>query len=145
MPRSALLPVLAVLLVPALLVPSLGGGAHAQGAQTLTQTRGDGSSVSTRGAEPAGRTGPMTAAPISPLSNTPSPSAADVGGAGTTAGSGSSCASASVGSSAGGAGAIGLGGISGSGIGGGIGQNSLGDGAGAGGHTLARQTAGRSL
>ncbi|MGI3778370.1 MAG: hypothetical protein ACRYGC_13855 [Janthinobacterium lividum] len=128
MSRSALLPVLAVLLVPA-----MGGLARAQATHTVTRHHSDGTSVSTRGKEPAGHTGPMTAAPISPLSNTPSPSAGGVGMAGTTAGSGTSGASASVGSSAGGPGALGLGGLGGTGFGGGVTQNTLGEGAGAGG------------
>ncbi len=140
MSRSVPLPVLA-----ALLVPVLGAGALAQNATTLTQTHSDGSSVSTRGTEPAGHTGPMTAAPISPLSNTPSPSAADGASLGTTAGSGSSGASASVGSSAGGAGAIGLGGVGGSGFGGGVDQNTLGDGAGAGGGPAGGSAVGTNL
>ncbi len=140
MPRSALLPVLA-----ALALPVSGAAALAQDARVLTQTHSDGSSVSTRGTEPAGHTGPMTAAPISPLSNTPSPSEADGASLGTTAGSGSSGASASVGSSAGGPGALGLGGVGGSGLGGGVDQNTLGDGAGSGGGPAGGASAGTNL
>lgn len=124
----------------ALLAPVLAGGATAQTTRadprtgTLTQTRSDGSTLSTRGAEPGGHTGPMTAAPISPLSGARAPGSTGGSEAGTTAGSGSSGASTSVGSSAGSTGTIGLGGIAPGGLGGGEpGTNSLGGGLGAGG------------
>ncbi len=129
-----------LLALAALLVPLLAGTASAQSTRTdartgtITRTRRDGSTVSTRGAEPGAHTGRMTSAPVSPLSNTPSPSASAGSELGTTAGSGSSGASASVGSSAGGVGTIGLGGIGPGGLGGGEpGTNTLGGGLGAGG------------
>ncbi len=128
------------LLVAALLAPSLACAAFAQSARTdartgtTTEIHRDGSTVSTRGAEPAGHTGRTTAAPISPLSGTRAPGTTVGSELGTTAGSGSSGASASVGSSAGSPGAIGLGGVGPGGLGGGEpGTTGLGGGLGAGG------------
>lgn len=124
----------------ALLASALAGATCAQSARTdprtgtTTQTRRDGSTLSTRGAEPGGHTGRMTAAPVSPLSGTQAPGDTAGSELGTTAGSGSSGASTSVGSSAGSTGTIGLGGIGPGGLGGGEpGTNALGGGVGAGG------------